>query len=310
MKTSKNTSTPQKFKKRVLDARSLFAIPKNRRYSSLILNEYSFDEELLSLSSLYRKSRTEYLALGGGYSAKVCSVMRSLSAQDLFVDQIEFSPVASELKWFTEHSDLLADPQSVMQSLMEFNGISLFHEQNHRILWRLLPPSPSEKEDVRRYLNFAESLVVVLDLALGDEVGPKYSPLLEDFKAIYRPSGKFKKSDTSKSEYRQYLFVLFYVTYLALELIAIEDIPKAVNYIFPKQKKMNREAITRGLELSELFTQNTNRQWQEKNWKSAAKNLSQLQKDSPEDILYIPEDPLDLEEEFIIASRIFAYFGL
>ena len=64
---------------------------------------------------------------------------------------------------------------------------SLFHEQNHRILWKLLPPAPVEKNALRRYLNFAESLVITLDMALGDELGAKLAPLFYLTGVTYDP---------------------------------------------------------------------------------------------------------------------------
>lgn len=288
----------------------LLNLPINKRHKDLILEEHPFDAQLLSLSRLYRESRKHYLTLGGTYSPRVCSTMRSLSSHDLFKDEIEFTPLLSELRWFAKHHQETADPISIMNAISCFGEISLFHEQNHRILWRILPPAPTEQKDVCRYLNFAESLVVTLDLALGDEVGPTLSPIFEQYKTLYRPGGKSKWATLPKKEYRQYLHILLYVTYLALELIEPEDIPKAVNYMFNTNRAMNKAAIQRGLELSELFTLNTNRQWQHRNWKSAQLKLEEFHKSSLEDSLYLPEDPLDFEEEFVIADRVFAFFGL
>lgn len=292
------------------DSQLLLSMPINKRYSHYVLDEYPFDAELLSVSRLYRESRKNYLALGGSYSPRVCSTMRALSSHDLFKDEIEFTPLLSELQWFTRHHQEIADPNSIMKAISCFGEISLFHEQNHRILWRLLPPAPDEQRDVCRYLNFAESLVVTLDLALGDEVGPQLSPVFERFKSLYRPSGNPKWASQSKKEYRQYLHILLYVTYLVLELIEPEDIPKAVNYMFPATKAMNKAAVKRGMELSEMFTLITNRQWQMRQWKTAQLKLESFHKNSIEDMLYLAEDPLDFEEEFIIADRVFDHFGL
>lgn len=292
------------------DTKALFKVPVHKRYKHLILEDYPFDAQLLSISRLYRESRKHYLAQGGTFSPRVCSTMRSLSSHDLFTDEIEFTPLQSEIQWFANHYHEVADPTSVMNAITCFNQISLFHEQNHRILWHLLPPAPDEQHDVRRYLNFAESLVVTLDLALGDEVGPELSATFERFKILYRPSGRGKWFEKPKKEYRQYLQVLFYATYLNLELIEPEDILKAVNYIFDNSKTMNKAAVQRGLELSELFTLNTNRQWQQRYWKAAQLKLEAFHAGSVEDTLYLPEDPLDFEEEFVIANRVFDFFGL
>ncbi len=292
------------------DLRQLCALPNFKKHEKHVLSEYPFDHQLLSASQLYRQSRKLYLSLGGIYSAKVCSTMRSLSAQDLFKDEIEFSPSFTELRWFKDNSHDVTDPQAEIEALSRFNEISMFHEQNHRVIWRLLPPAPSEERDLCRYLNFAESLVVTLDLALGDELGKKVSPIFERMKVIYRSGGIDQWSKKPKPEYRKYLLAVLTTTYLLLEMVNPEDILKAVDYIFPGQKKMNKMAVTRGLDLSELFFRITNPGWQERYWQDAGKKLKAMHIKSKEEPHYMPEDPLDLEEEFHIANRVFDFYGL
>lgn len=292
------------------DAERLLKLPIAKKHLPLTLPEYPFDGKLLTLSSLYRHSRKAYLAMGGTFTPRVCSTMRSLSAQDIFKNDIEFSPVFSELKWFATHHQECADPTLIMKSLACFSEVSLFHEQNHRILWPLLPPPPEEQADVCRYLNFAESLVVTLDLALGDEIGAELSPKFERFKSLYRPSGRINWEHKSKQEYRGYLKALLFVTYLTLELIEPADIPKALTYVLAPPPELRKESVKRGQELSELFTLNTNRQWQHRYWKSAATSLRHIHRNSAQDPFYLCEDPLDFEEEFLIAERIFDHFGL
>jgi hypothetical protein len=288
----------------------LSALPVSKKHAKLVLNEYPFDAQLLHASRLYRESRKLYLSLGGTYAAKVCSTMRSLSAQDLFKDEIEFTPASSELMWFKDHHHEVADPEAEVKALSRFNEISVYHEQNHRVLWRLLPPAPKEERDLCRYLNFAESLVVSLDLALGDELGRKASPIFERTKAIYRPGGEHSWHRKPRAEYRRYLLALICTTYYALEILHNDDILKAVDYVLPGQKKMNREAVRRGLELSELFTRVTNPEWQARYWKSAGMKLKEMHKGAKEEPLYLPEDPLDLEAEFFYAHRVFDFYGL
>jgi hypothetical protein len=239
--------------------------------------------------------------------------MRALSAQDLFKDEIDFTPSFSEMVWFKDHVHEVADPEHEIEALSRFNEISLFHEQNHRVIWRLLPPAPHEERDVCRYLNFAESLVVTLDLALGDQLGKKHSPVFESMKVIYRSGGEDKWFKESKAIYRKYLLSLVCATYYTLEMINYDDILKAVDYVFPGQKKMNKDAVKRSLEISELFTRVTNPLWQERYWDKAQGKLAKLhaKMKSQEEALYLPEDPLDLEgEDFIFAHRVFDYYGL
>lgn len=292
------------------DVKTLADLPTSKKFGKLLLPEYPFDGQLLAASRLYRESRKLYLSVGGVFAPKVCSTMRSLSAQDLFKDEIQYTPSASELMWFKDYSHEISDPEDEIFSLSRFNEISLYHEQNHRVVWRLLPPAPTEERDLGRYLNFAESLVVALDLALGDELGGKLSPIFERLKVIYRPGGKDKWFKSSRQEYRQYLLAVLCSTYYVLELVNTEDVLKAVDYVLPGQKKMNREAVKRGLELSELFSRVTNPLWQERYWKDARTKLKKMHAGAVEEPLYLPEDPLDLEEEFVLAHRLFDYFGL
>lgn len=306
-------SLSQSYKKEVSDflgdVQTLLKVPAPKKYSNLLLPEYPFDLQLLNSSRLYRESRKLYLSVGGVFASRVCSTMRSLSAQDLFKDEISFTPSFSELTWFHDSVHEVSDPEAEVLALSRFNEISLYHEQNHRILWRLLPPAPKEERDLCRYLNFAESLVVMLDLALGDELGSKLSPVFERMKVIYRSGGRGPKQE-SKAEYRRYLLALMCTTYYALEVVHDDDILKAVDYVLPGQKKLNQQAVRRGLELSELFTRVTNPLWQERYWKEARTKLKKMHRGSNEEAFYLPEDPLDLEEEFVLAGRVLDCFGL
>ncbi len=294
----------------IRDANLILKIPTPKKYNKLVLAEHPFDAQLLSVSSLYRISRQYFYDSGGTFIPKVCSTMRSLSAHDLFSDTIDYTPILTELMWFKDFAYEVTDPEAELAALMRFNDISLYHEQNHRVLWRLLPPAPQQKEELRRYLNFAESLVVTLDIALGDEVGYARSGLFEGMNLIYRPNDGSKWSQKSKAEYRQYLLAMFYSTYLALELIHSDDILKAVDYVLPKQSKINKSAVNRSLELNEQFTRITNLQWQERYWKSAAEKLKKRHAKSKQPVLQLPNDPLDFENEFEIVLKILDHYKL
>ncbi len=294
----------------IKDANILCDLPTSSKYEKLLLAEYPFDNQLLHLSRLYRESRNLYLSIGGTFSQRVCSTMRSLSTHDLFKDEIDYTPSMSELMWFKDFGHELDDSDAELEALTRFNEISLFHEQNHRIIWRLLPPAPTEKRDLCRYLNFAESLVVTLDLAFGDELGKKLSPVFERMKIIYRPGGEDTWHKKPKDVYHKYLLAIFSSTYYALEFMNKKDNLKAVDYVLPGQKKMNKDAVRRGLELSEIFTKVTNPQWQNIYWEQARNKLETLHVGSKEDQLYLPEDPLDLAPEFFFVLRVFDCYGL
>ncbi len=287
------------------DVRALTKLPKENRFSALSLYEYPFDHELLTLSRLYRESRKHYIELGGRFHPRIASTMRSLSASDLFADEIDYTPAATEIEWFAANEADVYDPKDEIFALERFNTISVFHEQNHRTLWRLLPPAPKDRESLRRYLNLAESLIVMLDLALADEIGPKLSPTFERMKVIYRTGSASKKA---RAHYRDYLLAAMCATYFILELMNPEDILKAVNYVRPHS--VNREAVKRALDINELFTRITNPEWQERSWKDASKKLARLHRGSGEDVFYVTEDPLDFKEEFVIARSVLDHFNV
>lgn len=306
--TSPQKSSPSLF---IKDIRTLTKLPKQSRYQSLSLYEYPFDLALLSRSSVYRESRKQYLELGGRFAPRISSVMRSLSAQDLFENEIDYSPVATELMWFAENSKDVFDPHEQILSIERFNGISVFHEQNHRILWSFLPPAPKGARELGRYLNFAESLVVMLDLALADQVGPKLAPAFERMKVLYRAGRVSKKWSSSKESYRDYLVAAQFATYLILELVHPDDVLEVVDYVLPNPKAMNREAVERAFDINELFTRVTNPEWQKRYWKTAQSKLAKIHRGSDEMILDLPKDPLDFElNEFAYTREVLDLFGL
>lgn len=294
----------------VKDAGVLLALATPKKYSDLLVPEQPFDLQLLNLSPVYRASRKLYLSLGGTFKARVCSTMRGLSSQDLFKDEIEYTPSFSELIWLQEYGHQVSDAYDELTALLRFSEISLFHEQNHRVIWRLLPPVPENKDEIHRYLNFAESLVVTLDMVLGDQLGPKISNTFERVKMIYHPSEQDGYIEKSKNEYRKYLLAILTTTYYALENMHKADILKAVQYVLPGQEKTNKVAVKRALQLSEIFTQVTNPQWQSLYWFAGQARLKKIQSKSKEGVFCLPADPLDLDVEFAIAHRVFDYYGL
>ncbi len=309
MATQKNRKSAE-VQSFVKDAGLIFAVSTPKKHSSLLVPDLPFDLQLLNSSSVYLASRKRYLSLGGVFSPRVCSTMRGLSAQDLFKDEIEYTPSLSEMKWLHEFGHQVGDAHDELTALLRFSEISLFHEQNHRVIWRLLPRVPENHDEIRRYFNFAESLVVTLDMVLGDQLGPKMSDAYERVKAIYHPSGRDGYVAKSKAEYRSYLMAILTATYYALEHMHTADILKAVQYVLPGQSTVNKVAVKRALQLSEIFTQITNPQWQSIYWKTGQMKLKKLQRKSNEGLFQLPADPLDLDGEFMLAHRVFDCFGL
>ena len=287
-------------KKFLSDVKVLTELPILNKFQNLFLSEYPFDRQLLSLSPLYRESRQAYLKIGGKFTPSVCSTLRSLTTHDLLKNDIEFTPAQSEMMWLYENASHMSDAEEQIKAVKHFHDISIFHEQNHRIVWSLLPPAPIDKDNL--------SLVVSLDLALADQVGPELSKVFERMCLLYRPAGPVNLGKLSKKEYRQYLISSFCSTYFALERMRNHDVLKAVNYVLPKNKEFNKQAVARGLELNVDFTEVTNPQWQELYWQSSAMKLKAMHQNSKKPVLFLPADPLDLDTEFKLAERIFDYF--
>ena len=281
---------------------------------------YPFDSALLGLSPLYRRSRKQFLKLGGGFRPALVSSPRSLGSVSLLDDVIEYTPLESELRWGA--TDPLQLREKSYLSKVKFYGGSLFHEQNHRILWDVLPPSPvassksgkSDSLQIRHYLNFAESLVIALDFALGDELFP-LSEAFWQFHACYDPGTSILRgaSKPSKREYRNYLHAVVVATYCTLEMYDPARIPEGVASIFPGQEDLARFAAERAVELDEKFVVTTNRIWQKRHAEGARKALSApsrnkgTRRQAP---LVISEDPFDQREQYLIAEKWFELFGL
>jgi hypothetical protein len=261
------------------------------------LPEQPFDRQLLALSPLYLRSRRAYLEAGGRFYPALISSSRSLASPTLLIQEIEYSPIERELIWAA------TDPAQAKDSkhLMELRGYtsSIFHEQSHRLLWRLLPPPPQSREGVRRYLNFAESLVIATDMALGDELGPEFARRFFLTGAIYDPGAEIKRLKLSKTNYRHYLHALAYATYLSLELYSDDGSEEAVARFFPLPGKLHDRVIARTRKLDPLFIAVTNPDWQELNWKKVAKGLTTGPKASH----------LDLEKDALRENGLAHFWG-
>lgn len=291
------------------------SLPVNEVHAPLVLPEYPYDIQLLTGSALYRKSRELYRSIKGEYSARLCSTLRALSTQDLTQNLIEYTPAQAEFAWFNKHHENVTDPDEAVKALVRFNEISVFHEQNHRILWRLIPPPANNLRNFYRYLNFAESIVVVLDMALGDQLGLETSDAFEKLHLIYRPGVVDQETIALKKEYRQYLIANVLATYYVLEWMNEEDMLNALNYVLPDQEEINEAAVERSLELSEHFSRITNPEWQKLYGEEVLGKLlrlhsEELGNDLENDAWIMPEDPLEMEQEFELLEYIFDNFEI
>ena len=281
---------------RAVEALSRIAVSRQPRQ----LVDYPFDARLLALSSLYRKSRALYLKNGGTYRSTLVSSARTLSSSILLEQTIEYTPIAQELAWAATDRIERKNPSTVAE-LRRFIPC-LFHEQNHRILWQMLPSPPRSTTSLRRYLNFAESLVIVTDMALGDELGPTLGELFRSVGVIYDPGTQIRRTVKNTRSYRNYLQACLHATYLNLEGFKPALIAKIILALYSNvESKTLNHAIKRASRLNRGFITKTNLVWQRKHYKSVVKLLGAKNKIT----LTLTDDPLNNIEQYILAEKWF-----
>jgi hypothetical protein len=280
-----------------------------KKFPKQTLIEQPFDSLLLQLSPLFRLSRKTYLAQGGTFSPTLLSSARSLSSASLLDQRIQYSPIERELIWAA--TDPIESKNLKLPRVYETRAYStsVFHEQSHRILWHLLPPPPPLKKksgDVFRYLNFVESLVISLDMALGDELGVDLSRILYLSGVIYDPGTHLRRERIARRNYRNYLHACLYATYLTLQLYEPDEIQQIVTQLYPFNSLLTKRAIERASRLDQAFVRITNLDWQEKNEATVVKRLTR-KNSAP---LELPRDPLDNRLAYIWAEKWFEKMGI
>jgi hypothetical protein len=266
--------------------------------------DYPFDAQLLARSALYRRSRKLFAEGGGTFRSTLVSSARTLSSAILLENTIEYTPLARELLWAATDPIERRNP-ATLTSLRKFIP-SLFHEQNHRILWKRLPAAPVKPGPLRRYLNFAEALVITADMALADELGPG---LASDFKAvgvIYDPGTDVRERAPSKRDYRNYLQACLHATYLNLEVFKPEVIAQVTRALYANAGPLADRAVARAANLNKGFIIQTNLNWQRKHRKAVLKALAT----GPAARLDLEDDPLNNRQQYMFAEHWFELLGL
>lgn len=261
--------------------------------SALALEGQPFDRELLDASALFRRSRKAYR---GRFIPSYVSSPRTLASPALLEPFIEYSPIERELFWAAEES-----PKRLLE--LRTVATSLFHEQNHRLLWALLPRA--RPSSLRSLLNLAESLVIALDMALGDELGPELAPFFYAAGVTYDPGTSVRAELSNRRAYRNYLQAAVHATYLNLELFEPRDIPRAISALFPGLGPFAARAARRAANLDPGFIRKTNLRWQRRHRIELERRLCAKKKG-----LVFPDDPLDNREAYLLGEKWFAAFGL
>ena len=271
----------------------------------IALPGHPLDEALLALSPLYTRSRQIYLNQGGSYFPSLISSPRTLSSIALLENEIEYSPIEREYLWTAHDPDQLKhDPNSLTRLRLCISNV--FHEQNHRILWSFLPQPPKHAEARRRYLNFIESLVITLDMALGDELGEPLARLFHECGVVYDPGTSIKKSLTLSRAYRNYLQATQYATYLYLEHFEALEIESIMKHLHGHLQATLPRAVQRALRLDSEFVYRTNPLWQDKHSQQVLEHF----KGKPGDELTLSEDPLNHCTQYLWTERWLELMGL
>ncbi len=277
---------------------------------ALALPGQPFDAFYLGQSSLFRRSRARFLAQDGTFESRFVTSPRNLSSAILLENRIQYSPTEDELLWQATDPAERANDDALLR-LVGYST-SLFHEQSHRILWKILPP-PAERTDagLSRYLNLVEAIVVGIDMALGDELGPKLSSLGYLTGTLYDP-GSYAEFASAR-ERRNYLQVAIRVTYLALELHEKKEIRRALRGWAPHWMPTLRpealaHAVERALRLDTAFIRITNLLWQEKHLRTFGRFLGKPSPRKP--MLPSTKDPEDWVGPYLAIEAVFDAFGL
>ncbi len=270
-----------------------------------------FDRELLAWSKLFARSRALYLGLGGRFESALVSSPRTLSSDILLEPRIEYSPIERELLWSVTDPNQSRDPSHFLT--VRTYCASLFHEQNHRILWSHMPAPAPGRESVRRYLHLAEALVIASDMALADEIGPERAETLYHCGPIYSRGTdlgeKLRARKLTRRDYRNYLHVAAYVTYLLLEGLEYKEIKAALPKLYPAlDAKLRDRALDRAGNLDPSFIEVTNPSWQEKHAHRVGPALTRS-KPAGAPRLELPEDPADTRLFYLWAESWYEKLG-
>ena len=262
------------------------------------------DRYYLRESRLFAAVRSGYGQIGGTFAASLTSSERSLSSAALLAPRIEYTPAAAELYFRARARD---ENISTLTQL----SVSTFHEANHRIFWATLP-APERETSARarvsarrRYLNFIESLVVALDMALGDSLGPHRAAPGYQAGVIYDP-GTFTDFRDAR-EARNYYHLALHATFLNLEGYPLKRVATALRARpTPLSDGLRDRAIERALKLDRVFVERTNPLWQRMHGAALDRFFDTYP--ARRRTLSLSEDPLAFHEEYVLAEQVFAHW--
>lgn len=220
--------------------------------------EQPFDRELLSLCPLYRLSRKRFLARGM-FAPRLASRQRALFDGSFLTDCIEYSPIASEIDWIVANTaGRLRD--SMLAAVLPF-VTNVFHEQNHRLVRWNRAILEQAGPDPASSANLAEAIVIALDYALGDVLGPRLSVFFKDLGITFSPGFEARVLPFNDARgHRRYLLSAVRALWLRLDGAPIDAI-RSMASAWPCPAGTSH-AVERALRLDPGFVEGTNRLWQ------------------------------------------------
>ena len=189
-------------------------VPEHR----LELRGQFIDRHLLWISPLYRRSRQLFLQTSGNFVPSYLSLVRALTSPTLIDPNIHYTPYQDELVWVTSRGSFLKAFDPLFLKTMKETITPIYHEQNHRILWNILPPPGPDYRTFKRYLHFAESIAVALDAACSNELGRPLGQIFNLCGVLANFGDPTAFQTMNRPTYRRYLKAHAYSNYLYMEL--------------------------------------------------------------------------------------------
>ena len=180
----------------------LFAFESRLPRDRIEVPELLFDRLLLKLSVHYRRTRRRARTAGIELMPSIRSLKRVLREFDPTKDTVFYGPMRTPLR-----ERLKSNPLKT-QELMKYN-YPVYHELNHGIAVKHFPPpSGLSARERSRFWSVQETIAILRDIQLAEELGPLGGPL-QRFGSLFRSrlKGVAPKFDYDRFR-RLFLYVL------------------------------------------------------------------------------------------------------
>ena len=242
----------------------------------LEVNNQIFDRFMLYSYPLYLKSRQLALGFDCEFQHIHSDISFQLIENTLLTNRIQIVPLENECRW-TAFDPQFKNSLHILHVL--YNISSVFHEQNHRVLWSLLPKCAPGGRALKNYLNFAESLTMTLDYALAHTIQPKMAWFLQLTGVSYR-GAQFRKHSKDKKNYPTFLVSFCIGQLMYFDFCKKREVKKFLYEKFQVKNEIISDAVDMAFTIESEFNTETNRQWQIKYKKDCEKFLVRKSKNT------------------------------